>query len=288
MTSAPPNLPGPPSGKPSDELRERTRQQILDSMGGWSGTVVATIPLVVFVIVNAVSGLRAAIWAAVGAGVLTAGYRMARRQPVQQAIGGLFSVAIAAAIAARTGQARGYFLFGIASAFGYAAVFAGSLLVRRPLVGVLWEYLDPSPLPPEQRWHQVRRLRRAYDIATAAVLAMFLARALVQLSLFKDNRTGLLAAAKIAMGLPLYLAVVAVVFWVVRRARHQLGLGSALTGPAAIGPVAVADPPEFERPEFEQPEFERSEFEQPTPGQLRSGGADGSPDGGLGLRKGDE
>jgi len=253
---------------PSEELRDRTRQQILDSMGGWSGTIVAAIPPVVFVIVNAIAGLRPAIGAAVASAVLVAGYRLARRQPVQQAVTGLFSVAIAAAIAARTGQARGYFLFGIAAAFGYAAVFALSLLVRRPLVGVLWEYLDPSPLPPEQRWYRLRELRRAYDVATAAVLAMFLARGVVQLRLFSENRTGLLAAARIAMGLPLYLGVVAVVFWVVRRARHRLGLRSTLPAPTVLGAPAVP--------------------EQPAPDEPRLGGADGSPDGGLSLRKGDE
>ncbi len=215
---------------PPEDLREKTRQQILTSMGGWSGTVVAAIPPVVFVIANAVSGLRQAIIAALASGVLVAGYRLARRQPVQQALTGLFSVAVAAAIAARTGQARGFFLLGIAAAFGYAGLFALSLLVRRPLIGVLWEYLDPSPLPAGQRWHKLRSLRRGYDIATAAVLAMFLARALVQLSLFKDNRTGLLAVAKLVMGLPLYLAVVAVVFWVVRRARQPLNRAAAIAG----------------------------------------------------------
>jgi len=276
---------------PSEELRERTRQQILDSMGGWSGTIVATIPLVVFVVANAVAGLRTAIVAAVASAVLAAGYRLARRQPVQQAIGGLFSVAIAAAIAARTGEARGFFLFGIASAFGYAAVFAGSLLVRRPLVGVLWEYLDPSPLPPEQRWYRLRKLRRAYDIATAAVLAMFLARAVVQLSLFKDNRTGLLAVVKIAMGLPLYLVVVAVVFWVVRRARHQLGLRSTLPTPAVLGTAGDTEQPATEQPAGASPvaraPIEQHPVEQ-APDRVRLGGADGSPDGGLSLRKGDE
>lgn len=232
-------------------------------MGGWSGTIVAAIPPVVFVIVNAVTGLRTAIGAAVAAGVLVAGYRMARRQPVQQALTGLFSVAIAAAIAARTGEARGFFLLGIAAAFGYAAVFAVSLLVRRPLVGVIWEYLDPSPLPVGQRWYRLRELRRAYDVATLAVLAMFLARAVVQLSLFQENRTGLLAATKLAMGLPLYLAVVGVVIWVVRRARHRLGLRPTLgaAGPARLGGAE---------------------------GAARLGGADGAPDGGLSLRKGDE
>jgi hypothetical protein len=251
-----------------EDLRDRTRQQILTSLGGWSGTIAAAIPLLVFVIANTVGGLRTAVIAAVASAVLVAGYRMARRQPVQQALSGLFGVAIAAAIAARTGEARGFFVLGIVSAFGYAALFALSLLVRRPLVGVIWEYLDPAPLPPGQRWHKVRELRRAYDIATAAVLAMFVARAVVQLSLFQENRTGLLAVAKLVMGLPLYLAVVAVVFWVVRRARRQLP-------PAVPAPV--------EQAELTQPDLPPGS--QPAPG-LR--GADSAPDGGLSLRKGDE
>jgi hypothetical protein len=256
--------PGAPAGTLADELRDRTRQQILDSMGGWSGTIVAAIPLLVFVLVNALTGLRAAVGAAVAAGVVVAGYRLARHQPVQQALTGLVSVAIAAAIAARTGEARGFFLLGIVSAFGYAAVFAVSLLVRRPLVGVLWEYLDPAPLPAGQRWYRLRELRRAYDVATLAVLAMFLARAVVQLSLFSENRTGLLAAAKLAMGLPLYLVVVAVVIWVVRRARHRLGLRTAdpLNGTAGTTPLSGSE--------------------------AGLSGADSAPDGGFGLRKRDE
>ncbi|HEX8768150.1 MAG TPA: DUF3159 domain-containing protein [Jatrophihabitans sp.] len=271
-----------------EDLRDRTRQQILDSLGGWSGTIAAAIPLVVFVIVNAVTGLRTAVIAAVASAVLVAGYRVARRQPVQQALSGLFGVAIAAVIAARTGEARGFFVLGIVSAFGYAAIFALSLLVRRPLVGVLWEYLDPSPLPPGLRWHKVRELRRAYDIATAAVLAMFLARAVVQLSLFEKNRTGLLAVAKLVMGLPLYLAVVAVVFWVVRRARRRLGLRPpTLEPPVPLGapdePAAAGSEPTAGLPgggsAAGSPGADR-------PAGLR--GADGAPDGGLSLRKGDE
>jgi hypothetical protein len=279
-----------------EDLRDRTRQQILDSMGGWSGTIVAAIPLVVFVIVNAAAGLRTAVIAAVASAVLVAGYRMARRQPVQQALSGLLGVAIAAAIAARTGQARGFFVLGIVSSFGYAALFAASLLVRRPLVGVLWEYLDPAPLPPGQRWHKLRELRRAYDIATAAVLAMFLARAVVQLSLFKENRTGLLAVTKLVMGLPLYLAVVAVVFWVVRRARHRLGLRpptlepptplAPLAGPGTV-PDADAGPPEADGAALLS-DADRAAGRGGADRPAGLSGADGAPDGGLSLRKGDE
>ena len=257
---------------PGDELRDRTRQQILDSMGGWSGTVVAAIPPVVFVAVNAVTELRPAIVAALASGVLLAAYRLVRRQSLQQALAGLFSVAVAAAIAARTGQARGFFLVGIAGAIIYAVAVAATLVARRPLVGLLWEYLDPSPLPDGVRWHKVRELRRGYDLATVVVLAMFIARAAVQLSLFQHNRTGWLAVAKLAMGFPLYIAVVGIVFWVVRRTRHRLGLHVSELGPADLieghtkGRTAVV----------------------PVAGTEPSGGADGLPDSGLGLRQRDE
>jgi hypothetical protein len=255
------------SPSPPDGVREQARQQLLNSLGGWSGTAAAAIPPVVFVVVNAVSSLRAAIVAAVASGVVVALYRLVRHQPVQQAVTGLFSVAIAAAIAARTGQARGFFLLGIAGAFVYAGVFAVSLLVRRPLVGVLWEFLDPSGLPDEDRWYRTRPLMRAYDAATAAAFAMFAARGVVQLSLFRENRTGWLAVARLAMGYPLYIAVVAFAFWIVRRARLKL---PAVHEPSA--PAGIAGPAD------------------PIPGDRgrSSAGADGLADGRLGLGQRDE
>lgn len=240
------------SSPAANELRERTRQQMLDSFGGWSGTVISALPLVVFVGVNAVAGLWPAIWAAVGVAVLLAGYRLLRRQSLQQAVTGLFSVVVAAAIAAHTGQARGFFLLGIAGSILYGAVFAVTLIVRRPLVGLLWEFLDPAPLPEGQRWYRVGFLRRAYDLATLAGLAMFAARAVVQLSLFRDNRTGWLAVTRIVMGFPLYLAVLAFGFWVVRRARQRLPRPSGTDpGPVTTGacePIAESNVDAVERP----------------------------------------
>jgi hypothetical protein len=176
----------------------------------------------VFVIVNSAAGLSRAVVAAIAAAVLAAGYRLARRQPLQQAVTGLLSVAVAALIAARSGQARDYFVLGIITAFGYGAVLAVSLLVRRPLVGVAWEFLDPTPLPDGQRWFRVRPLLRAYDLATLVAVLVFLARAVVQLTLFREHRTGWLAVAKLAMGYPLYAVAVLFAVWLVRRCRAGL------------------------------------------------------------------
>jgi hypothetical protein len=183
--------------------------------------LVAGLPAVVFVIVNATAGLRPAIIAAISTGVVLTGYRLIRKQSIQQAVSGLFGVLIAALIAARTGQARGYFLFGIWQSFAYAVPFVLSVLVRRPLVGLLYEFLDPTPGSDATPWYRRRGLLVAYTIATAIGAALFLARGFVQLALYGENATGWLAFARIAMGYPLFLIAVGAGWWVVRRGRAQ-------------------------------------------------------------------
>ncbi|HZE48793.1 MAG TPA: DUF3159 domain-containing protein [Jatrophihabitantaceae bacterium] len=218
------------SDEPRPGSREVYRQQLLNSIGGWSGTVITAIPTVVFVAVNAVATLRWAIGAAVGSALLLAGYRLARRQSVQQAMTGLLGVVVASIIAARTGQAKGYFLLGIWSSFVYAAAFVATLVVRRPAIGLLWEFLDPTPEADDEEpvlWHRRRPLLFAYMLATAGAALVFLTRGIVQLALFQHNATGWLAVARIAMGYPLYIAAIGFAFWVVRRARNQLAVETA-------------------------------------------------------------
>jgi hypothetical protein len=214
--------------KPQAGTREAYRQQLLNSIGGWSGSIITAIPTVVFVAVNAVASLRWAIAAAVASALLLAGYRLARRQSVQQALTGLIGVVVASIIAARTGEAKGYFLLGIWSSFLYAGALAMTLVVRRPAIGLLWEFLDPTPHGAEPTpWYRRRPLLLAYTLATAGATLVFLARGVVQLALFERNATGWLAVARIVMGYPLYVAAIGFAFWVVRRARQRLSAGAA-------------------------------------------------------------
>lgn len=210
-----------PTGRTS-ELRETYRQQMVASIGGWSGALITAIPTAVFVIVHVATSLRPAVFAAVGTALALTAYRLARKQPVQQALSGLFGVVLAAVIAARTGQARGYFLLGIWTSFAYAVPFAVSVLIRRPLVGVLWEFLDPTPSAAETPWPKRRPLLLAYTWSTLAATAVFLARGLVQLRLYGEHATGWLAFARIAMGYPLFLAAAGLSFLLVRRARQAV------------------------------------------------------------------
>lgn len=212
-------LTGPESDGEKVDVREVYRTQLLASIGGWQGMLIAGLPAVVFVVVNATVGLRPAIISAIGTGVALTAYRLVRKQSIQQAVSGLFGVLIAALIAARTGQARGYFLFGIWQSFAYSVPFVISVLVRRPLVGLAYEFLDPTPGTDATPWYRRRGLLVAYTVATLIGAALFLARGFVQLALYGENATGWLAFARIAMGYPLFILALGAGWWVIRRAR---------------------------------------------------------------------
>jgi hypothetical protein len=192
---------------------------LVESIGGWRGVVDSGLPVVVFVAVNAAAGLRAAIWAAVGAGVVLSVLRLIRKESVQQALSGFFGVLIAAFIAHRTGEAKGYFLLGIWASFAYATVFLVSILARWPLVGVIWEYVDGRGIGTA--WRKDRRLMRVYTLCTVVWVLVFLARGLVQHYLYDQDATGWLAVARLAMGYPFTIGAVAVSVLAVRRVRKQ-------------------------------------------------------------------
>ncbi|MFD6856616.1 DUF3159 domain-containing protein [Rhodococcus sp. NPDC060090] len=195
-------------------MSDTSRQTLLEQLGGLSGLVYSTLPVLVFVPINSVWGLTAAIWSAiaVACGVLV--WRLIRRTPIQPAISGFMGVALCAFIAHRTGDAKGYFLFGIYASLIYGGAFVLSVLVRRPLVGVIWGMLNGQAA----RWRAHRDAVRVYDIATAAWALVFIARYLVQNHLYDEDQTGWLAAARIGMGWPLTALALLVTFWAVRKA----------------------------------------------------------------------
>ncbi|WP_285502238.1 DUF3159 domain-containing protein [Actinokineospora sp. NBRC 105648] len=186
-------------------------------MGGVSGLVYSSVPVVVFVLANAFFGLKVGIWSAVGSAVAITVLRVVRKEPLQPAISGFFGVAIAAFIANQTGSAKGFFLFGIWTSLIYGGVFAVSILLRWPLVGVVWSALNGHG----QAWRQDKRSRAAYDLATLTFVLVFAARFIVQKWLYDEDLTGWLAFARLAMGYPLFAIALAVTVWAVRRAQAR-------------------------------------------------------------------
>ena len=155
----------PPAAAPGFSF---DRHLVLEQLGGWRGMLDATLPTVAFIVANAVNGLRTGIWAALGAAFLVFVLRLVRRESVQQAVSGLFAVGVAVAIAAASGQARDFFVLGIVRNALIGVVLLGSIAVRRPLVGVVAEWLAPSHLGTMAE-HSLPGLRGRVDRARAAL-----------------------------------------------------------------------------------------------------------------------
>jgi len=195
------------------------RHLVLDQLGGWRGMVDATLPTLAFIVANGAGGLRTGIWTALGVAVVLFALRLVRREKLQQAMSGLFAVGVAVAISSVTGEARDFYVPGIIRNAVLTVVLLGSVLVRRPLVGIIAEFLAPSHLgalaapgsalpglrgradrtrtvvDPTERdqatgrrrpdpvaelpWREDRRLLRAYGWLTVLWAAVFLLRAAV-------------------------------------------------------------------------------------------------------------
>jgi hypothetical protein len=214
--------PPPDEQSASETDRETTgekaqEQTLLEQMGGISGLVYSSVPVLVFVAVNAFFGLMPAIWGSVGVAVAITVLRVVRKEPLQPAISGFFGVAVAAFIAYRTGSAKGFFLFGIYASLIYGSLFLVSVLVRWPLVGVIWGFLNGHGMT----WRADRKAMHAYAIATLTWVAVFGARFIVQRWLYDEDQTGWLAFARIAMGYPLTAVALLVTVWAVRAAGHR-------------------------------------------------------------------
>lgn len=227
--TTPDSAPAVRAGSVDDSPEEPDKQTLLEQLGGFGGLIYSTLPVLVFVPVNTLLGLTVAIWAALGVAAAILIWRLVRREPIQPAVSGFVGVGICALIAWRVGEAKGFFLFGIYTSLIYGAAFLISILVRRPLVGVVWGVLNGHG----GDWRGDPRVVRLYDLATVVWVLVFGARYLVQNHLYDTDSTGWLAAARIAMGWPLTAVALVVTVWAVRRAGHlPAGSGRHSAGPA--------------------------------------------------------
>jgi len=209
--------PAPATGDEAED-DAKPAPTLLEQMGGISGLVYSSVPIVVFVLVNYIFDWQPALWAAVGVAVAIAVLRLVRREPLQPAISGLFGIAVAAFITIRTGSAKGFFAFGIWSSLVYCGAFLISALIRWPLAGVIWSTLNNSGF----KWRSDRSARLYYDIATLVWILVFGSKFVVQQWLYDQNNVGLLGLARIAMGYPLTAIAIAVTVWAVRKADKRL------------------------------------------------------------------
>jgi hypothetical protein len=194
-------------------------------LGGWRGLIESGIPVAVFVLVNVVlgwvlpegqtrTGLQWAIISAVGVAVGIAIVRFLRQQSVRFAINGLFGIALGAYLAWNSGEARDFYLPGIIITLAYVVFLLGSIVVGHPLVGWFWTVIANGG---KGEWRSHDRLRRTFGWLTALWALVFLLKASIQTALWLANYPNALGVARIVLGYPPFLALLAISFWAARR-----------------------------------------------------------------------
>ena len=183
-------------------------------------------PALVFVIVYTAAGndIKTSAIAAVAVALVLGLARVVRKQTPMYALAGVIGVAISGYIAQRTGKAENFFLLGFLLNIGYAAAFLVSLAVRWPLIGVLVSALTKA----DYSWRSKPTLMKAYNRATALWALLFLARLVVQLPLYFADALVALGAARIGMGVPLFVVGIWFSWLLLRDTPGGLPLGRAI------------------------------------------------------------
>lgn len=191
---------------------------LLDQMGGVSGLIYSSLPVLVFVPVSSIFGLLPAIGAALSVAALILVWRLARHETAQPAISGFIGVGISALIAYLVGESKGYFLLGIWTSLFWAVVFTLSVVIRRPVVGYIWGWVNAH----DRGWRRVPKAVLAFDVATATWVLVFASRFIVQHHLYDADQTGWLGVARIAMGWPMTAVAALVTYLAIRAAQRAL------------------------------------------------------------------
>jgi uncharacterized protein DUF3159 len=191
---------------------------LLGRAGGVRGLIYSSLPVTTFAAANAVLDLEWALTAAVCVAAVVLAGQLLRRESIRPALFGFAGVAVGAGLAFLTGQAKDFYLPGIWMYLLLAIAFTGSVLIRRPLVGVGWAWLTGR----DDTWRRVPRVRRVFDLVTTMMAAVSLARFLVQYYLYDTDQAGLLAAARIAMGWPIFVLTSTLIYLAIRTAIRAL------------------------------------------------------------------
>ncbi|SEQ48298.1 Protein of unknown function [Lentzea xinjiangensis] len=196
-----------------------TREEaLLARMGTRMGFVYSAIPVVVFVTANLFLPLAVTLTVALLAGAGLMVFRLVRGERWISAAGSLAGVTIAAAVVALTGSAKNYFMVGIWAYLAGFVITLGSVLLRRPVTGVIWNFVHGGKHP----WRTDRKVLRAHIAATLAAAGVLGARFGLQQWLYLNDNTSALGVARVAMGTPLSALVVVVIVWAFRRSSKRL------------------------------------------------------------------
>ena len=220
-----------PDADPASELADRLRQSafgtvtpgqrptgadIWSAVGGVRGLVESVVPGLTFLTVFSLTGnLVWSVLTPLGIASLFILARLVSRSSIQPALIGMGGLAASAAVALWSGRPEDNFVLGLwVNGIGLS-VMVISIVVGRPLIGVV-----AGLLVSDSSWRADRAKRTLATVATLLWVGLFGARLTVQVPLFLQGAVAELAIARLVMGLPLY-ALVLWLSWLLMRSVYR-------------------------------------------------------------------
>jgi len=183
-------------------------------LGGPWGAVESMAPTVLFVLGYFASGnnLLIAVVLSLGVALVLAIAKVVRGEKPVRVITGLLGVAVAALFAAYQDDPLGFFQIRVLANILSALAFALSILIKRPLMGVI---IGPI-MGTGMRWRKDPDLLRAYSRVTWLWVILSLVRAAIQIPLIQNNQLAWLGATPFLF-YGLVALTIAASWWVIRR-----------------------------------------------------------------------
>ncbi len=200
-------------------VEQVVRARLAEGVGGIRGSLEASLPTIVFVLVwSTTHALRAALVAAALPVAIGLVVRLVQRQTPRFALSSLFALGIAAFFALRSGKAEDAFLPGILYSCALTAISLLSVITRWPMVGFVVGSTSADPVA----WRAHPGVLLLCQRLTVVLTGLYAVRVAVMLPLYLAGAVGWLGVAKIALGWPLYLLAVAAMGAVLLRGRTPL------------------------------------------------------------------
>lgn len=193
------------------------QSSLIDLVGGWHGVADALGPHALFLLVYlATQRVGPSAGSALVVALILSVVRVLKRESLYAALAGALLVGLSALVAVSTGDGTDFYFLEIVRTSVLSVVLVMSLLVRRPLLGVL-----VGPVIAGPRWHSDRVRLRAYDLCTIIWAAAVVIRSAVKIPFYVDGNVVGLGIASMVMGIPLLVLTTYMQLRILRRAHAQ-------------------------------------------------------------------
>ncbi len=179
---------------------------LFDAIGGIRGLIESVVPGLAFLAVFTITkDVQPSVLVPVAVAAVFIVIRLSRRENVSPAVSGALGIALSAGIALLSGRAEDNFITGFIINAVSVIVVTGSVLIKRPLIGVI-----AGILTSDSQWRTDALKFRRSLVASLGWIGVFALRLVVELPLYFSSQIEMLATAKLVLGLPLY----ALMLWI--------------------------------------------------------------------------